>query len=194
MRFLILATIVADSDCVSKYNLTIGPSAGHALPHCTYLLQYQPANLRLSVSSRSFTHLLVMLIAFILAASLPFVLRKPAVVDQSTPFVIEHRHVTIRVQDEVVDKETAKTSGTVTWNQDGAGVDHAVVYLFRVDRRAKEFVEASRTYTDSQGEFEMLTPAGLEVQIFVDTQDAKNVPAKLKERIEKEATSKGNVL
>ena len=72
-----------------------------------------------------------MLIAFILAASLPFVLRKPAVVDQSTPFVIEHKHITIRMQDELVDKETAKTSGTITWNQDGAGVDHAVVYLFR---------------------------------------------------------------
>ena len=30
---------------------------------------------------------------------------------------------------------------------------------------------------------EMLTPAGLEVQIFVDTKDAKNVPAVLKEKI-----------
>jgi len=56
------------------------------------------------------------------------------------------------------------TSSTVTWNQDGAGVDHAMV---RVDHRAKELVEASRTYTDQQGGFEMLTPAGLEVQIFV---------------------------
>ena len=28
---------------------------------------------------------------------------------------------------------------------------------------------------------EMLTPAGLEVQIFVDTKDAKNVPAVLKD-------------
>ena len=51
----------------------------------------------------------------------------------------------------------------------GAGVDQAVVYLFRVDYQAKELVEASRTYTDPQGRFEMLTPAGLEVQIFVDT-------------------------
>ena len=42
-----------------------------------------------------------------------------------------------------------------------------MVYLFRVDHRAKELVEASRTYTDQQGGFEMLTPAGLEVQIFV---------------------------
>ena len=115
-------------------------------------------------------------------------------VDQSTPFVIEHRHVTIRVQDEVVDKETAKTSGTITWNQDGAGVDHAVVYLFRVDLQAKELVEASRTYTDQQGRFEMLTPAGLEVQIFVDPKDAKNVPAELKEKIREEVQSKGNML
>jgi len=74
----------------------------------------------------SSTRILILLIAFILVASLPFVLRKPASVDQSTPFVIEHKHVTIRVQDEVVDKETAKTSGTVTWNQGGARVDHAM--------------------------------------------------------------------
>ena len=114
-----------------------------------------------------------MLIAFILAASLPFVLRKPALVDQSTPFVIEHKHITIRMQDEVGDKETAKTSGTVTWNQGGVGVDHAVVYLFRVDHQAKELVETARTYTDQQGKFEVLTPAGLEVQIFVDPKDAK---------------------
>ena len=40
----------------------------------------------------------------------------------------------------------------------------------------------------------MLTPAGLEVQIFVDTKDGKNVPARLKERMEEEVTSKGNVL
>jgi hypothetical protein len=40
----------------------------------------------------------------------------------------------------------------------------------------------------------MLVPTGLEVQIVVDPKGAKNVPAKLKERIEKEATSKGNVL
>jgi hypothetical protein len=69
-----------------------------------------------------------------------------------------------------------------------------MVYLFRVDHPAKELVETGRTYTDPQGGFEMLTPAGLEVQIFVDPKEAKNVPAKLKERIEKEATSKGNVL
>ena len=115
-------------------------------------------------------------------------------VDQSTPFVIEHRHVTIRVQDEVVDKETAKTSGTITWNQDGAGVDHAVVYLFRVDLQAKELVEASRTYTDQQGRFEMLTPAGLEMQIFVDPKGANNVPAELKGKIREEEQNKGNVL
>ena len=146
------------------------------------------------MSSRSFTHLLVMLIAFILAASLPFVLRKPALVDQSTPFVIEHKHITIRMQDELVDKETAKTSGTITWNQDGAGVDHAVVYLFRVDLQAKELVEASRTYTDQQGRFEMLTPAGLEMQIFVDPKGANNVPAELKGKIREEEQNKGNVL
>jgi hypothetical protein len=132
----------------------------------------------------SSTHILILLIAFILAASLPFILRKPAPVDQST--VIEHKYITIRMQDEVVDKETAKTSGTVTWNQSGAGVDHAVVYLFRVDHQAKELVEASRTYTDQQGRFEMLTPAGLEVLDFVDPKDAKNMPAELKERIRKE--------
>jgi len=48
-----------------------------------------------------------------------------------------------------------------------------MVYLFRVDHQAKELVEASRTYTDQQGRFELLTPAGLEVQIFVDPKDAK---------------------
>ena len=64
-------------------------------------------------------------------------------------------------------------SGTVTRNRGGGGVDHAVVYLFRVDHRAKELVEASRTYTDPQGRFEMLAPAGLEVQIFVDPKEAK---------------------
>ena len=53
---------------------------------------------------------------------------------------------------------------------------------------------ASRSYAYQQGKFEMLTPAGLEVQIFVDTKDGKNVPAKLKERMEEEVTSKGNVL
>ena len=37
--------------------------------------------------------------------------------------------------------------------------------------------------------FEMLTPAGLEVQIFVDPKEAKNVTAELKERKEKEVTS-----
>jgi len=52
-------------------------------------------------------------------------------------------------------------------------VDQAAVYLFRVDHQAKELVEASRTYTDQQGRFEMLTPAGLKVQIFVDPKDAK---------------------
>ena len=43
-----------------------------------------------------------------------------------------------------------------------------MVYLFRVDHQAKELVEAIRTYTDPQGGFGMLTPAGLEVQTFVD--------------------------
>ena len=135
------------------------------------------------MSSRLFPRLLIVLSASILAASLPFVLRKPALVDQSTPSVIEHKYITIHMQDEAVNTKTTRTSGTVTWNQDGAGVDHAVVYLFRVDLQAKELVEASRTYTDQQGRFEMLTPAGLEVQIFVDTKDAKNVPAVLKEKI-----------
>ena len=72
------------------------------------------------------------------------------------------------MQDEVADQQTVKTSGTVTWNQGGAGVGRAIVYLFRVDHQAKELVEASRTYTDQQGRFEMLTPAGLEVQIFLN--------------------------
>ena len=40
----------------------------------------------------------------------------------------------------------------------------------------------------------MLTPAGLEVQIFVDPKEAKNVPAELKGRKEKEVKSKGNML
>ena len=104
--------------------------------------------------------MLIVLIDFTLAASLPLVLRKPVKIDQSTPFVIEHKYITIRMQDEAVNTETTKTSGTVTWNQGGAGVDHAAVYLFRVDHRAKELVEASRTYTDRQGGFQMLTPTG----------------------------------
>ncbi len=93
-----------------------------------------------------------------------------------------------------MDQETTKTSGTVTWNQGGAGVDQAVVYLFRVDHQAKELVESSRTYTDQQGRFELLTPAGLEVQIFVDPKDAKNVPAELKERMDEEVQDKENML
>ena len=79
------------------------------------------------MSSRSFPRLLVVLIACILAASLPFVLRKPVKIDQSTPSVIEHKYITIRMQDEEVNKETTRTSGAVTWNQGGAGVDQAVV-------------------------------------------------------------------
>ena len=96
--------------------------------------------------------------------------------------------------DEAVDQETTKTSGTVTWNQGGAGVDHAIVYLFRVDHQAKELVEASHTYTDQQGRFEMLTPAGLELQIFVNPKEARNVPAGLKEKIREEVQDKGNTL
>ncbi len=98
------------------------------------------------------------------------------------------------MQDEAVDQETTKTSGAVTWNQGGAGVDQAVVYLFRVDHQAKELVESSRTYTDQQGRFELLTPAGLEVQIFVDPKDAKNVPAELKGKVREGVTGKGNML
>ena len=98
------------------------------------------------------------------------------------------------MKDEAVDQQIVRTSGTVTWNQGGAGVDHAIVYLFRVAHQAKELVEASHTYTDQQGRFEMLTPAGLEVQIFVDTKDAENVPTELKERMEKEVTGKRNML
>ena len=69
-----------------------------------------------------------------------------------------------------------------------------MVYLFRVDHQAKELVESSRTYTDPQGRFELLTPAGLEVQIFVDPKDAKNMPAELKEKIREEEQNKGNML
>mgnify|MGYP001262577107 CR=1 FL=1 len=54
-------------------------------------------------------------------------------------------------------------------------------------------MESSRTYTDQQGNFEMLTPAGL-VQIFVDPKEANNVPAELKEKIREEVQSKGNML
>ena len=140
----------------------------------------------------SFSRILILLIAFILAAFLPFVLRKPAPVDQST--VIEHKYITIQMKDQAVDQQTVRTSGTVTWNQGGTGVDHAVVYLFRVDHRAKELVEASRTYTDRQGGFQMLTPTGLEVQIFVDPKEAKNVPAELKEKIMEDKQRKENVL
>jgi hypothetical protein len=54
-------------------------------------------------------------------------------------------------------------------------------------------VEASHSYAYQQNRFEMLTPAGLEVQIFVDPKDAKNVPAELKEKIRK-VQDKGNML
>ena len=40
----------------------------------------------------------------------------------------------------------------------------------------------------------MLTPAGLEVQIFVDPKEANNVPAELKEKIGKEVQDKGDML
>ena len=70
----------------------------------------------------------------------------------------------------------------------------SMVYLFRVGHQAKELVEASRTYTDQQGRFEMLTPAGLEVQIFVDPKNAKNVPAELKGRIKEETKDGGRIL
>ena len=40
----------------------------------------------------------------------------------------------------------------------------------------------------------MLTPAGLEVQVFVDPKEARNVPAELKEKIRAEEQNKGNVL
>ena len=59
---------------------------------------------------------------------------------------------------------------------------------------SKELVEASRTYTDRQGGFQMLTPTGLEVQIFVDPKEAKNVPDGLKEEVREEVQSKGNML
>ena len=59
---------------------------------------------------------------------------------------------------------------------------------------SKELVEASRTYTDQQGRFKMLTPAGLEVQIFVDPKGANNVPAELKEKIREVGQDKGNML
>jgi len=55
-------------------------------------------------------------------------------------------------------------------------------------------VETSRTSTDPQGGFQILTPAGLEVQIFVDPKDANNVPAELKEKIREEMEEKGNLL
>ena len=70
-------------------------------------------------------------------------------------------------------KMKQRISGTVTRNRGGGGVDHAVVYLFRVDHQAKELVESSRTYTDQQGKFEMLTPASLEVQILVNLKEVK---------------------
>ena len=56
-------------------------------------------------------------------------------------------------------------------------------------------MEASRSYAEQQGRFKMLTPAGLEVQIFVDPKDAKNVPAKLKRKRRKErgVTSRGSM-
>ena len=55
-------------------------------------------------------------------------------------------------------------------------------------------MEASRSCAYQQGRFKMLTPAGLEIQIFVDPKDAKNVPAEIKEQIREEVQSKGNML
>ena len=55
-------------------------------------------------------------------------------------------------------------------------------------------MESSRTYTDQQGNFEMLTPASLEVQIFVDPKEANNVPAELKVKVKEEVQSKSNML
>ena len=40
----------------------------------------------------------------------------------------------------------------------------------------------------------MLTPAGLEVQIFVNPKEARNIPVELKEKVRKEVQSKGNML
>ena len=54
-------------------------------------------------------------------------------------------------------------------------------------------MEASRIYTDPQGRFEILTPAGLEVQIFVDPKEAKNGTAELKGRKGKEVTSEDSM-
>ena len=53
---------------------------------------------------------------------------------------------------------------------------------------------ASRSYAYQQVRFEMLTPAGLEMQIFVDPKEAKNVPDGLKEEVREEVQSKGNML
>ena len=64
----------------------------------------------------------------------------------------------------------------------------------RPSKYTLELVEASRSYAYRQGRSKMLTPAGLEVQIFVDTKDAKNVPAELKEKVREEVQSKGNML
>ena len=69
-----------------------------------------------------------------------------------------------------------------------------MVYLFRVDHQAEELVDAGRTYTDQQGRFEMLTPASLEVRIFVDDKEAKNMPAELKEKVKEDGQNKGNLL
>ena len=55
-------------------------------------------------------------------------------------------------------------------------------------------MEASRSSAYQQNRFKMLTPAGLEVQIFVDTKDAKNVPAELKEKVREEVQSTGKML
>ena len=55
-------------------------------------------------------------------------------------------------------------------------------------------MEASRSSAYQQVRFEMLTPAGLEVQIFVDPKEAKNVPAGLKEKVREEVTGKSGML
>ena len=54
-------------------------------------------------------------------------------------------------------------------------------------------MEASHSYAYQQNRFEMLTPADLEVQIFVDPKQAKNVPAGLKEKIREGDQDKGNI-
>ena len=74
-------------------------------------------------------------------------------------------------------------------------MDHAIYGLPVSCRPSSQGIGRSwSSYTDPQRGFQILTPSGLEVQIFVDPKEAKNVPAELKERMDEEVQDKENML